>query len=150
MEERDRFAQLEVAFILLSSIPTSVGCTGFMQTEHRAQFYINDGYLCEAPAQFVAAGLRDGGSIVVITSTLRRDSIASHLLTHGFDLTPLGDSGKASVCDARAAGAVHGRRRPRPRPFHDGAVVAARSLQGGRRSHRPCLRRHGRGPLPRR
>ncbi|PYQ82462.1 MAG: hypothetical protein DMG03_17290, partial [Acidobacteria bacterium] len=72
-----------------------------MQTEHRAQFYLNDGYLCEAAAQFLADGLRDGGSIVLITSTPRRDSIASHLLTHGFDLTPLGNSGKATVCDAR-------------------------------------------------
>src|SRR5438093_737427 len=94
------FRQLAVAFILLSSITTPIGCTGFMQTEHRAQFYLNDGYLCEAAAQFLADGLRDGGSIVLITSTPRRDSIASHLLTHGFDLTPLGNSGKATVCDA--------------------------------------------------
>jgi hypothetical protein len=29
-----------------------------MQTEHRAQFYVNEGYLCEAAAQFLADGLR--------------------------------------------------------------------------------------------
>ena len=72
-----------------------------MQAEHRAQFYVHDGYLCEAAARFLADGLRDGHSVVLITSTPRRESIASHLLTHGFDLTPLGNSSKATVCDAR-------------------------------------------------
>src|SRR5438270_11304136 len=96
-----RFRQLAVAFTLLSSIATPIGCTGFMQTEHRAQFYLNDGYLCEAAAQFLADGLRDGGSIVLITSTPRRDSIASHLLTQGFDRTPRGHRGEATVCASR-------------------------------------------------
>jgi signal transduction histidine kinase len=90
-----------MAFILLSPIQTRLGCTEFMQTEHRAQFYINDGYLCEASAQFLADGLRDGRSIVLIATARRRESIASHLLAHGFDLAQLDDSGKATSCDAR-------------------------------------------------
>ena len=71
-----------------------------MQTEHRAQFYVNDGYLCQAAAQFLAGGLRDGHPIVVITSSRRRDLIASQLGASGFDLAPLGASGQAAVCDA--------------------------------------------------
>jgi hypothetical protein len=71
-----------------------------MQIDHRAQFYVNDGYLCEAAARFLSDALRDSRPIVVITSSPRRDAIASLLLTDGFDLAPLGDSGKAAVCDA--------------------------------------------------
>lgn len=92
--------------------------------EHRVQFYENEEFLASSVADFLAAGLTTGQSLVVIATEPHRAAFAQRLEAEGFDVTSASSSGQLTLLDARET----------LRTFMDGALPDAarfKAILGG-------------------
>jgi len=68
---------------------------------HTVQFYEDEEFLGAAVADFLAAGLSIGQSLVVIATGPRQNTLARRLAGHGFDIDAIRDRGQLTLLDAR-------------------------------------------------
>jgi signal transduction histidine kinase len=104
---------------------------------HRVQFYEDESFLASTVADFLAAGLTVGQSLVVIATEPHRHAFAQQLKFEGFDVEGAARRGQLMLLDARETlatfmiGATPDAERFRTTV---GAVLEAAGKRGGRRS----------------
>jgi hypothetical protein len=105
--------------------------------QHAVQFYEQDEFLLEGVTRFVAAGISDGDSSIVIATKAHRTDLEARLVRRGFDLNAARRRGSYVALDAaETLGKLMVGDRPDAAKFEQvvGALIE-RSLQG------PPLRR---------
>jgi len=68
--------------------------------QHAVQFYEQDEFLLEGVARFVAAGISDGDSSIVIATKAHRTDLETRLVRRGFDLNAARRRGSYIALDA--------------------------------------------------
>jgi hypothetical protein len=68
---------------------------------HIVQFYEDDDFLCEAVAQFLAAGLLEGEPVCVIATEAHREELAARLGRRGLPIDEARARGQLAWLDAR-------------------------------------------------
>ncbi|HUF27649.1 MAG TPA: ATP-binding protein [Gemmatimonadaceae bacterium] len=71
------------------------------RASHQVQFYESDEFLVSAVADFLAAGLTVGQSLVVIATEPHREAFTRRLESEGFDIGDMSSSGQLVFLDAR-------------------------------------------------
>lgn len=94
---------------------------------HAVQFYETEEFLYDLVSNFLAAGLRDGGPLIVVATERNREAFCNKLEAEGISVRRAVGSGQLTLLDAHetlAAFMVNGL--PDPRLFHEhvGGVVA--------------------------
>jgi signal transduction histidine kinase len=82
----------------------TAGCDLFLPAAapaHRVQFYESESFLASTVADFLAAGLTVGQSLVVIATEPHRDAFTQQLTREGFDVGGAARSGQLMLLDAR-------------------------------------------------
>ena len=109
---------------------------------HMVQFYDDDTFLVAAVAEFLAAGLIGGQSVIVIATPDHRRDFAVRLQTRGFDVDRAAGEGRLMMLDAREMlGTFMVDSMPNVERFaaHIGSALANLSSAG----ERPCVRAYG-------
>jgi signal transduction histidine kinase len=105
------------------------------ETAHRVQFYEDEEFLASTVADFLAAGLTVGQSLVVIATEPHRQAFTRQLKVEGFDVEEASQTGRLMLLDARDTLATFmDGRAPNPERFRAtvGAVLeAARGRSAG-------------------
>ena len=83
-------------------IPTAAPVAVPSGRQHLVQFYENDHFLAAAVADFIAAGLRSGQTVVTIATPAHLESFALRLKAKGIDPAAAMHSGKFIALDAHA------------------------------------------------